>query len=166
VLEEHRTTTTPTLKSGAPGKTKIAYCEPDVAATWLWRFVDGAKTAGELYGRALVVFAAQHYASQLVLPASKRRASVLPRSHKDAARKAFARVTKGVLPASHTQLQRAIAAEARAYERSIAELDSRGRPDAASTTTPNANSVVDEDPQDVEQTDVELDELDADDCGD
>jgi ParB/RepB/Spo0J family partition protein len=152
VLEEHRTTTTPTLKSGARGKTKVAYCEPEVAAKWLWRFVDGAKTAGELYGRALVVFAAQHYASQLVLAASKRRGSVLPRSHKDTARKAFERVTKGVLPASHTQLQRAIAAEARAYERGIAQLDSRGRPDAASSQT--------------DATDVEVDELDADDCGD
>jgi hypothetical protein len=39
VLEEHRTTTTPTLKSGARGKTKVAYCEPEVAAKWLWRFV-------------------------------------------------------------------------------------------------------------------------------
>jgi ParB/RepB/Spo0J family partition protein len=127
VLEEHGTTTTPTLKSGARGKTKVAYCEPDVAAKWLWRFIDGAKSAGELYGRALVVFAAQHYASQLVLPTSKRRSSILPRSHKDTARKAFERVTKGVLPASHTQLQRAIAAEARSYERSVAQLDTRGR---------------------------------------
>jgi ParB/RepB/Spo0J family partition protein len=143
VLEEHRTTTTPTLKSGARGKTKVAYCEPEVAATWLWRFVDGAKTAGELYGRALVVFAAQHYASQLVLAASKRRGSVLPRSHKDTARKAFARVTKGVLPASHTQLQRAIAAEARAYERSIAQLDSRERPAASQPAA--GEGVVDDD---------------------
>jgi ParB/RepB/Spo0J family partition protein len=52
VLEEHRTTTTPTLKSGARGKTKVAYCEPDVAAKWLWRFVDGAKSAGELSARS------------------------------------------------------------------------------------------------------------------
>jgi hypothetical protein len=87
VLDEHRTTTTPTLKSGKLGKTKVAYGEPDAAMTWLWRFVDGAKTAGELYGRVLVVFAAQHYACQLVLPNSKRQGSVLPRSHKDTARK-------------------------------------------------------------------------------
>jgi hypothetical protein len=32
----------------------------------MWRFVDGAKTAGELYGRALVVIAAEQYASRLV----------------------------------------------------------------------------------------------------
>jgi hypothetical protein len=135
VLDEHRTTETPTLKSGKPGKTKVAYCEPEVAAKWLWRFVDGAKTAGELYGRALVVFAAQHYATQLVLAGSKHRGSVLPGSHKDTARKAFVRVTKGVLPASHTQLQRAIAAEARAYERNIAQLDSRQRTDASQPAT-------------------------------
>ena len=48
VLDEHRTTTTPTLKSGAKGTTKVAYGEPDAAMKWLWRFVDGAKTAGEL----------------------------------------------------------------------------------------------------------------------
>jgi hypothetical protein len=29
----------------------------------LWKFVDGAKTAGELYGRALVVIAAEQHAT-------------------------------------------------------------------------------------------------------
>ncbi len=52
VLDEHRTTTTPTLKSGKPGRTKVAYGDVDVAAKWLWRFVDGAKTAGELFCRS------------------------------------------------------------------------------------------------------------------
>ncbi len=58
VLDEHRTTETPTLKSGQPGKTKVTYGEPEDALKWLWKFVEGAKTAGELYGRTLVVFAA------------------------------------------------------------------------------------------------------------
>jgi hypothetical protein len=80
-----------------------------------------------MYGRVLVVFAAQHYATQLVLPTSQRRGSVLPRSHKDIARKAFERVTKRVLPASHKQLQRALSAEARSYGASVQELDGRGR---------------------------------------
>ena len=127
VLDEHRTTTTPTLKSGKPGKTKVVYGDVDAAAKWMWRFVDGAKTAGELYGRVLVVFAAQHYASQLVLANSQRRGSVLPRSHKDIARKAFERVTKRVLPATHVRLQRALAAEARTYSAKIGELDKRSR---------------------------------------
>lgn len=75
----------------------------------------------------LVVFAAQHYASQLVLATSQRRGSVLPRSHKDIARKAFERVTKSVLPASHVRLQRALAAEARTYSAKVGELDKRSR---------------------------------------
>lgn len=127
MLDEHRTTTTPTLKSGKPGKTKVVYGDVDAAAKWMWRFVDGARTAGELYGRVLVVFAAQRYASQLVLANSQRRGAVLPRSHKDTARKAFERVTKRVLPASHVRLQRALAAEARSYSAKIGELDQRSR---------------------------------------
>jgi len=49
VLEERRTTTTPTLKSGKPGKTKVTYGDPDAAMKWLWKFVDGAQGAGELF---------------------------------------------------------------------------------------------------------------------
>jgi ParB/RepB/Spo0J family partition protein len=123
VIAEHRTTTTPTLKSGGQGKTKVAYGEIEDAAAWLWKFVDGAKSASELYGRVLVVFAAQHYASDLVLARTKRRRSVLPDSHKDTARKAFERLTKKVLPASHMALQRALEREAKAYlknERALA----------------------------------------------
>jgi hypothetical protein len=39
VLDEHRTTETPTLKGGQPGKTKVTYGEPETALKWLWRFV-------------------------------------------------------------------------------------------------------------------------------
>ncbi len=122
VIEEHRTTTTPTLKSGNPGKTKVAYGDVEDAAKWLWQFVEGANSAGEIYGRVLVVFAAQHYAQDLVLPRSQRRHSVLPRTHKDTARQAFERITKSVLPATHTQLQRALEREARKYAKQQDEL--------------------------------------------
>jgi ParB/RepB/Spo0J family partition protein len=135
VIEEHRTTTTPTLKSGNPGKTKIAYGEVEDSAQWLWKFVDGAKNAGELYGRVLVVFAAQHYAQNLVLPASQRRNSVLPRTHKETARKAFERVTKNVLPASHVQLQRALEREARSYTKHQSELGGASRERTAAEDT-------------------------------
>ena len=101
MLDEHRTTETPALKSGQPGKTKVTYGEPEQAVKWLWKFVDGAKNAGELYGRGLVAFGAQHYASQLALPNSQRRPSALPRSQGDRARKAFEKLVKPVLPASH-----------------------------------------------------------------
>lgn len=134
-------TTTPTLKSGKPGKTKVVYGEPDDAMKWLWRFVDGAKTAGELYGRVLVVFAAQHYACQLVLPTAKRQGSVLPRSHKDSARKAFEKLTKKVLPGSYAQLQRALSAGAKTYRQRVDELD---RP-AAAPRDPDVAAAVDVD---------------------
>ncbi len=126
VLDEHRSTETPVLKSGQPGKTKITYADVEDAQAWLWKFVDGAKTAGELYGRVLVCFAAQHYASQLALPTSQRRSSILPRSHKDHARKAFARITKDLLPGSHVQLMRTIEREARDHDRKITALTSPG----------------------------------------
>jgi hypothetical protein len=123
VLDEHRTTTTPTLKSGQPGKNKVTYGEPEDAAKWLWKFIGAAKTAGELYGRTMVVFACEHYANQLALPTSQRRGSVLPSSHRDTASKAFEKLTKTALPASHRDLARAIEREAREYRDQIAALE-------------------------------------------
>ena len=127
VLEDHRTSTSKRLKSGKPGKTKITYADVDAVTRALWRFVDGASNAGELYGRVLVVYAAQHYANQLVLATSKRRPSVLPRSHNDAARKAFHRVTKKLLPATHKALAKALEDEAKSYQAQIAALEKRAR---------------------------------------
>ncbi|HEX4188591.1 MAG TPA: ParB/RepB/Spo0J family partition protein [Solirubrobacteraceae bacterium] len=115
VIEAQRKVTTPTLKSGEPGRTKVQYGDVEDATAWLWKFVDGARSAGELYGRVLVVFAAQHYAHDLVLPASKRRGSVLPHSRNELARKAFECTVKPLLPASHLELRRALDREARSY---------------------------------------------------
>jgi hypothetical protein len=39
VLDEHRATETPTLKSGQPGKTNVTYGKPEQAVKWLWKFV-------------------------------------------------------------------------------------------------------------------------------
>lgn len=134
VFEQHRTTSTATLKSGKPGATKVAYGDPADARAWMWRFLEGARSAGELYGRVLVLFAAQHYVSDLVLPASARRGSVLPRSRKDLARKSFERLVKPLLPATHVQLRRALEREARAFarrQRELAERPAQGEPPAA-----------------------------------
>ena len=106
---------------------------------WLWKFVDGAKTAGELYGRVLVVFAAQHYAFQLALPNSQRRGSVLPRSHNDQARKAFEKVAKRALPATHAQLARAIEREAREHHKRIDELTQNVTRAAVGERTPTTS---------------------------
>jgi ParB/RepB/Spo0J family partition protein len=122
VIDEHRETITPRLKGGGWGKTKVSYADPEAAIAWLWKFIGGAKDARELYGRALVVFAAQHYAEQLILPQSKRRSSAIPSSHKDIALKAFERLTKSVLPTSHLDLRRALEREARAHGKAVAQL--------------------------------------------
>jgi ParB/RepB/Spo0J family partition protein len=122
IVDSQREVSTPTLKSGKPGRTKVSYGESQDAERWLWRFVDGARSAGELYGRVLVVFASQAYANDLVLPSAHRRAHVLPRSRKDTARKAFERLTKRVLPASHTQLARALEREARRHAKALEQL--------------------------------------------
>ena len=150
VIAEHRTTNTPTLKSGQPGKTKTAYGEVEDAAAWLWKFIDGASNAGELYGRTLVVFAAQHYAHNLVLPTSQRRGSVLPRSRKDTARKTFERITKAILPASHTELRRALEREARTYSQRQHDL---------ATPTPSESSGPQVDPDEDASSEEEPQEV-------
>lgn len=161
VLDEQRTTTTPTLKSGQPGKTKVSYGEPEAALKWLWAFVDGARTAGELYGRTLVVFACQHYANQLALPNSQRRGSVLPRLHRDTARKAFEKVTKTALPGSHRELARAIEREACEYRDKITALERHARATAATDDAGEEPDVEPIDDVDAELEDEDLEELQA-----
>jgi len=86
---------------------------------------------------------------------------VLPRSHKDTARKAFERVTKSVLPASHKALQRALEAEAKSYRKSVDELDKRARDErAAAIAAKTTDGDVDEDihePVDGGELDEDLD---------
>ena len=78
VIDEFRADVTKTRKDGSKGALRIDYGDGRAArrsrCKWLWKFVDGAKTAGELYGRALVVIAAEQYASRLVVPQSQRHA--------------------------------------------------------------------------------------------
>jgi hypothetical protein len=61
-----------------------------------------------LYGRALVVIAAEQYASRLVLPQNQRSHPSNWASHKDHAAKALKKLTGPHLPASLKQLERAI----------------------------------------------------------
>jgi hypothetical protein len=75
VIDELRTDVTKTRKDGSRGRLRIDYGDrrnPEAAVSWLWKFVDGAKTAGELYGRALMVIAAEQHATRLVVPSSQR----------------------------------------------------------------------------------------------
>ena len=105
VVDELRTDVTKTRKDGSRGRLRIDYGEhrdPQAALKWLWAFVDGATTAGELYGRALVVIAAEHYASRLVVASSQRTPPTRWSSHKDHAAKALKKLAGPHIPASLT----------------------------------------------------------------
>jgi len=52
VIEEFRTDVTKTRKDGSRGALRIDYGDPrrpEKPIAWLWKFIDGAKTAGELF---------------------------------------------------------------------------------------------------------------------
>ncbi|MBE2320387.1 ParB/RepB/Spo0J family partition protein [Solirubrobacter sp. CPCC 204708] len=111
VIGEFRTDVTKTRKDGSPGRLRIDYGDsrnPEAPVKWLWRYLDGAKTAGELYGRALVVIAAEHYASRLVLPTAQRMPATRFGSRTDTAAKALGKLCGPHLPASLERLEQAV----------------------------------------------------------
>jgi hypothetical protein len=119
VVEELRTDVTKTRKDGSRGRLLIDYGDhrdPQAALAWLWKFLEGAKTAGELYGRALVVIAAEQYANRLVLPASQRGPRSPWSSRKDIAAKALKKLAGPHLPASLRAVERAVKRAHAAYE--------------------------------------------------
>ena len=119
VVDELRTDVTKTRKDGTRGRLRIDYGDhrnPQAALAWLWKFIDGAKTAGELYGRALVVIAAEHCANRLVLPASQRGPRSPWSSRKDIAAKALKKLAGPHLPASLSAVERAVKRAHAAYE--------------------------------------------------
>jgi hypothetical protein len=120
VVGDLRTDVTKTRKDGSRGRLRIDYGDardPQATVAWLWKFVDGAKTAGELYGRALVVIAAEQHATRLVAPASQRMPTSRWSSHKDLAAKALRRLAGPHLPASLTKLEQAVKRAHGAYEK-------------------------------------------------
>ena len=91
--------------------------DPQAATAWLWKFIDGAKTAGELYGRTLVVIAAEQYATRLVVPASQRMPATRWSSHKDIAAKALRKLAGPHAPTSLTKLEQAVKRAHAAYDK-------------------------------------------------
>ena len=101
MIDQFREDATKTRKDGTPGQTRIQYTDPhDLTEpiTWLWRFIDGARTAGERYGRALVAICAEQYASRLVVPQSNAQPATEWGSHKDHARKALHKLAGRICP--------------------------------------------------------------------
>ena len=111
---------TETRKDGSRGRPRIDYgdpAKPEAAVRWLWRFVDAAKSPGELYGRALVVVAAEQYAARLVLPTSQRGHPSHCGSHRRLAAKALKKFVGPHLPASLTRLEQAVRRAHAAYDK-------------------------------------------------
>lgn len=119
VIDEFRADVTKTRKDGSRGALRIDYGkqhESKPAREWLFKYVDGAKTAGELYGRALVVIAAEKYALRMVVPASQQHTPLSWSSHKDQAEKALSKIVGPHLPATLKQLEKAVSKAKAAYE--------------------------------------------------
>src|SRR3954468_16163630 len=94
----------------------------------MWRFLDGARTAGELYGRALVVLWAAHYAREEVLPGAEQRTNLVGYDLEDRALKALEKLGRRHRPVALRRLEQAIAAHAADYrERKEGLEDDRAR---------------------------------------
>jgi ParB/RepB/Spo0J family partition protein len=112
VNPDFREDVTKTRQDGSKGALRIVYGDGrDHAdqASWLWKYLAGAKTAGELYGRALVVIAAEHYASRLVVPASQQHHPLDWSSHKESAIKALEKLAGPHVATTLKALEKAIA---------------------------------------------------------
>jgi hypothetical protein len=130
VIDELRVDVTKTRKDGTRGRLRIDYADhrdPQAALAWLWKFVDGAKTAGELYGRALMVIAAEQHATRLVVPSSQRMPATRWSSHKDIAAKALKKLAGPHIPASLTKLEQAVKRAHAAYEKAEAQVREQQR---------------------------------------
>jgi len=143
-FDELRSDVTKKRKDGSLGRMKIDYGKDATAAQkWLWKFIDGAKSPGEIYGRALVVIAAQEHASRLVLPTAKRGCPLRFSSHKDHAAKALAKLAGEHVPASLRTLQKSVARAHREHDQAITAL--RTTASTADAEQPDADNDVDED---------------------
>ncbi len=132
VVSDFRADVTKTRKDGTRGRLRIDYGDAKdspTAVKWLWRFVDAANTPGELYGRALVVIAAEQYATRMMLPVSQRMSPTRWSSHNDRAAKALKKLAAPHVPASLTQLERAVKRAHAAYNQ--AERQQRDNGEAA-----------------------------------
>jgi hypothetical protein len=130
VIDELRADVTKTRRDGTRGRLRIDYADhrdPRAALAWLWRFVDGAKSAGEVYGRALMVIAAEQHATRLVVPSSQRMPATRWSSHKDMAGKALKKLAGPHVPASLTKFEQDVKRAHAAYDKAEAQVREQQR---------------------------------------
>jgi len=168
VIDEFRTDATKTLTDGSRGRLRIDYGDPrqpENAVKWLWKFLDGARSAGDLYGRAIMVIAAEQYASRLVVPVSQRSMPIRWSTQKtDHARKALRKLVGPRLPASLRQLETAVKRADAEYARAERQAHDARRTaaESPSETDPGQDASDSVDPEvdvDGELADEDRDEL-------
>jgi ParB/RepB/Spo0J family partition protein len=156
VVGEFRQDVTKTRQDGSRGALRITYgdgIKHDNQSHWLWKYLDGARSVGDLYGRALVVIAAEQYASRLVVPASQQTKPLSWPSHKDIARKTLTKLAGSHLAPTLKALEKAVAKAEREHkeaEKALSEAQRSAR--EASFTTADEPAAYDElhdqDPED------------------
>jgi ParB/RepB/Spo0J family partition protein len=120
VFDELRADVTKMRKDGTRGRLRIDYGDardPKAAVSWLWTFLDAAKSPGQLYGRALLVIAAEQYATRLVVPSSQRMPATRWSSHKDIAAKALKKLAGPHVPTALSKLEQAVKRAHAAYDK-------------------------------------------------
>lgn len=125
VIGDFREDKTKTRKDGSAGALRLGYGDGmrhENQSHWLWKYLDGARTAGELYGRALVVIAAEQYASRLVVPASQQVQPLGWPSHKDIALKALTKLARPHIAQTLKALEKAIAKAEREHQEALKAL--------------------------------------------
>jgi hypothetical protein len=152
-------------KDGSRGALRIDYGDPrkpEKPVAWLWKFIDGARTAGELYGRALVVIAAEQYACRLVVPTSQQHSPIRWPSHKDQARKALIKLVGPHLPVTLKQVENAVVKAHSDHQKATSSRTTTKR-SAGGVDEPPAADLVDADALDVDKReDASLDDYEPD----
>ena len=106
--------------------------------------MDGAKTAGELYGRALMVIAAEQHALRLVVPSSQRMPATRWSSHKDIAAKALKKLAGPHVPTSLAKLEQAVKRAHAAYDRAETQTREQQRAERQAAEPETDDGIGDE----------------------
>ncbi|MGA2162920.1 MAG: ParB N-terminal domain-containing protein [Solirubrobacteraceae bacterium] len=147
VIVDFRKDMTKERKDGSAGALRMSYGEGirhENQSDWLWKYLEGARTAGELYGRALVVIAAERYASRRVLPSKQQFQPLTWPSHKDIALKALRKLADPHIAETLKALEKAVAKAEREHQEALKALsDTERRAKARSASTHEANAEED-----------------------
>jgi ParB/RepB/Spo0J family partition protein len=133
VIGDFREDKTKERKDGSRGALRIVYGDGNKhenQSHWLWTYLEGARSAGELYGRALVVIAAERYASRLVVPGSQQIRPLSWPSHKDTALKALTKLAGPHIAPTLKALEKAIVKAEREHKEALTALLESKKSDA------------------------------------